>query len=479
MGIVSDYQKIGIVGIYNSGKTVFLTSLINHLLHHDAFDFRIYPSELDRKLSRLPVLGGLFNPGVVRVQKPRVGRLREGENGFEYERYRDELMRNGVWPEKTCADSHYRIQCQLSSQFVREMDLHFYDFPGERIADAAMGVLDYGEWSDHVLGRIMSDGDYRDLAKEFLEIQGQDRPIEAETILGVYKIGLARFRRSFRPFVTPSSFILDVEGRMINSRLEPEGMVVGRLCGVGEGAEFVPLGEDARKRNPELAERFSGFYERYKKELVLPSLNHLRTCDRLIVLVDIPTLLNSGYLMANDVHDLTRDLLDFCRPGKNFIEKMYALTGVPFLLRRVRMEALSNTKITRIAFVASKCDLVHEEDRDHLLVLLKELVDNLPEKHDGVDYDFFCCSAVQSTVSDTRSHGLLGVPDLPGTDVSEGERLVTVSRVPSHWPDRWEPGDFCFPEFRPMKFPGLKTRPPKQLGLDKVFSYVLGSKITD
>jgi len=187
--------------------------------------------------------------------------------------------------------------------------------------------------------------------------------------------------------------------------------------------------------------------------------------------------------MANDVHDITRDLLDFCRPGMNFLEKIYSMTGIPFLLRRTAMEKLANPKITRMAFVASKCDLVHEDDRDNLLMLLKELVGHLPEQHDGLEAEFFCASAVQSTSSDANTHSLVGIPEFTqdgqptGPDASV--RVVPVSQVPAHWPDRWSPGDFCFPDFKPKQFPGLKIRPPRQLGLDKVFSFVLGSQVTE
>jgi predicted YcjX-like family ATPase len=237
----------------------------------------------------------------------------------------------------------------------------------------------------------------------------------------------------------------------------------------------VPLSGSTRLANENLASAFRSAYERYKHEQVLPALNNLRSCDRLVVLVDLPTILNSGYLMANDVHDLTKDLLDFCNPGKNFLEKLYAISGIPFLLRRSPLEELANTKITRIAFVASKCDLVHESDRDNLVLLLKELVDRLPEEYEGVETDFFACSAVQSTVSDPNGPGLIGVPEFH----AENEVLVNVSRVPKRFPDRWQAGEFCFPDFKPRRFPGLKTRPPKQLGLDRVFSFILGSKWTD
>jgi uncharacterized protein len=481
MGLVADYQKIGVVGIYNSGKTVFLTSLINHLLHHDSGDFKISPSAFDRKLARLPLIGKAFPRGPLVIKKAHPLPLKEAQAPFDYDRFRDDLMRNGIWPEKTCDTSHYRIKFQLSSRWLRELCLHFFDFPGERIADAAIAVLNFDQWSDHTLKRVETDAGYRDLAREFLDLQVGPLKDKNE-LLHQYKIALARFRRNFRPLITPSSFVLNSAGTLIDSHQPPETMIQNRYCGLGPDCEFVPLSQTLRRAHPGLAEEFKSAFEQYKNRIVLPALNHLRSCDRLIVLVDLPTILNSGPLMANDVHDITRDLLDFCRPGKNILEKLYALSGLPFLLRRMALESLANTRITRIAFVASKCDLVHEQDRDHLLLLLKELIANLPEIHPGVETNFYSCCAAQSTVSDPHSHALIGTPEF--TPIGSApqfveEKLIQVSRVPAHFPDHWEPGDFCFPDFKPKRFPGLKTRPPKQMGLDKVFSFVVGSNITD
>ncbi len=481
MGIVADYQKIGVVGIYNSGKTVFLTSLINHILHHDFTDFKISPTAFDRKMTRLPLVGRFFPHGPIQIKKTHPLPLKEGQNAFEYHRFRDDLIQNGIWPEKTCDASHFKIKFQLSSQWLREFKVHFFDFPGERIADAAIAVLDFGQWSDHTLKRIENDAGYRGLAGEFLTLQDgflADKP----ELLRQYKLALARFRQNFRPLITPSSFVLNSAGTLIDSRLEPQAMIQNRYCGASPEDEFVPLSETLRRANPSLAAEFESAYERYKNNIVLPTLNHLRSCDRLVVLVDLPTILNSGPLMANDVHDITQDLLGFCRPGKNILEKLYALSGLPFLLRRVSLENLANTRITRIAFVASKCDLVHEQDRDHLLLLLKELVANLPDIHPGVETQFFCCSAAQSTVSDPNSHALIGIPELTGpgpADPARDEKLIRISQVPSRFPDHWASGDFCFPDFKPKQFPGLKTRPPKQMGLDKVFGFILGSNLTD
>jgi len=133
MGLISDRQKIGMVGIYNSGKTVFLTALINHLLHHDPDNFRIVRSSFRTALNRLPILRGRLSTGPVRIIRTQPLPLKADERPFSYDRYRDDLVRQGHWPEKTSDACHYRIQFQLSDRYLRDQRLHFYDFPGGRI----------------------------------------------------------------------------------------------------------------------------------------------------------------------------------------------------------------------------------------------------------------------------------------------------------------------------------------------------------
>ena len=54
-------RRVGVVGLSYAGKTVFLTSLINHLEHHDADRFRIGDSNeavTIRKFHTVPVTPG-------------------------------------------------------------------------------------------------------------------------------------------------------------------------------------------------------------------------------------------------------------------------------------------------------------------------------------------------------------------------------------------------------------------------------------
>lgn len=97
-----DQLQIGVVGMYQAGKTVFLTSVLNHLLQHNP--------------ARLPVWRWPIQLHCVADDLPT------SFAAFPYQRYRNWLG-HGQWPEKTLAASAYRCQLVASSQPNRIIDL--------------------------------------------------------------------------------------------------------------------------------------------------------------------------------------------------------------------------------------------------------------------------------------------------------------------------------------------------------------------
>ena len=141
---LSRRKKIAVTGIANSGKTVFLTSLLWQLHEFEGADF------------------GLENG--VRVAGFRKIR---SESTFPFDKFQDAMAKQGEWPRKT-KDIHQFVGEFKRSDRLRKQQVEFLDFPGERIADAAIaGYDDFGDWSDHMLDHFESDSGYRRAAHVF------------------------------------------------------------------------------------------------------------------------------------------------------------------------------------------------------------------------------------------------------------------------------------------------------------------------
>lgn len=442
--------RIGIVGQGRAGKTVLLTSLINHLEHHDPDRFRLGDgSARIRKFERVPPDSGWSE--------------------FNYPGFRDALVHQGKWPAKTCDRSQYVCRFERSDWTFSDALLKLYDLPGERFADVAMIGRSFAEWSDHILSRIENDRPYRTCCELFFQTL-HEKP-EETALLAAYRLSLANLTLSYKPLITPSTFLLDTAGS-IAKEMSAEELAATRWTGLEPGAEFTPLPEAIRMANPALAATFSARFERYRAEVVVPFLQALQSCHALVVLVDIPMILAAGVGMYDDNRQILHDLFQVLDPGESSFG----------LIRRNLSKVLLPHDwrpgwITRVAFVAPKQDLVHPTDRDRMEMLLKRLIGKLAADRDGLNARYFNCSAVVSTriLPSESNRVMVGIPyrDMDGRRQPPGaEQQFTVSGLPDDWPQNWQPGQYSFPEVYPI-IPNRKDCPPDQINLDRIFDFVL------
>lgn len=458
-------MKIGVTGIANGGKTVFLTSLLWQLAELESSDFRVFPSI------------GLHGFRPLRLEN-------NTENLFPFEKYRETLSRGRRWPAKT-TDS-YRYSCEIRRkdwekisvgkltrmrrfQFSNRQRLDFFDFPGERIADAAIAAFEnYADWCDHIIHHFKSHSDYLAAVLPYLEmleqlVQVENREYDVvEKVVRHYKVALAGLIHGYKPLISPSTFLLDRTGT-VAEMVSVEELASSRVAGLTAETQFAPLPSDVREAYPELAQKMEYSYTAYRNELAWPLFKEVIESQRLVILVDIPSLLAGGVGRYNDNRQILIDLFESLEPN--------GILGT--LLHK--LQALIVGGLEKVSFVAVKSDLVLPDDvtGGRLESLLRQMTARIKSMLPEIEFGYFVCSAVHSTRAGEADNQLIG--RLMRNNPDRMEMEFGVSSLPEAWPEDWKPGEFCFAEVLP-EVPKCLMIPPKQVGLDQLFEFLLTSK---
>ncbi len=464
------HVRLAVTGYSRAGKTVFLTSLINHLSCHDPSVFKLAPDpiELVEVDSRQP--------------KKTIW------DSFPYASQRTAMVDSRTWPDKTKASYQYTLSFCRDDSFLTRQHLTLYDLPGERFADLAMTYMDFDEWSHNQL-QFLATQQHGDSGTSQAEPGGRLAPVtafcqlahrgpesgvqEGDVILA-YKRALAALRHQFHAQISPSTFVLDEKGATLldavakirqteNIGLDDliEKLIRKRYAGLPED-EFAPLGEAWREDTSEMAQRFAKRYDRYRQQLVTPVFKRLITCDGLVILIDVADILATGPEHLNDSHEFMKQILAALQPGGRIMQWIAGRIG----LRR---------RIKRIAIAASQCDRFHPDDRDRLQRLVRLLSNRLIRDIPGVTSECLAISAVESTrESPEDSDKLEGI-----LCYDTGAESYYPSRIPEDWADRpgwpseWDPSEFSFPRVLP-KMPRVYQAVPNHVGLARIFGFVTG-----
>ena len=466
LNLFSKRVRIAVAGASRSGKTVLLTSLLDHLRNHNPQRFRLRPAFLSANKA----------PQITHYDVLEVTDEREA---FPYEAFRKSLIQEACWPRKTRDSYQYRLKIYRDDSVLDRLvparfstTLTFLDFPGERMADAPMTSLGFSDWSDYPLSALPSGDRFAPLNKAFREALA-DAASSEETLLAAYKRILAERLRQFNTAISPSTFALCPSGSSPRRGAGVEELVHDRNTGQSKDDQFCPLDAVARKRRPEMASRFEQFYEAYRKVLILPLYKALAASDQLCLLVNIPEILQSGVGAYNDHVDLFRHVIGYCNPKTNLyadlLKRFGKSVGKVFIDDKYRPGGIEN-----IAFVATQADRVSHLDIDRLGHLVQEIqihcTRGLP--HLDVRMECFSCVAVQATrpTDDGNLQGRLR-SQAGSTPNDPGMEAYGVSRLPEEWPSGWNPEAFVFPEVLP-RFSENRNFPPKQSGLDKLFNFL-------
>lgn len=440
-------RSIAVTGTAFAGKTVFLLSLLNHLRCYRWDRFR---------------LGG----GKTNLQRFRELPARDGAHRFAYEKHRATLLaaQGGAWPARTTEISEFHCEVERTDWTFPRLRLHVFDFPGDRCADVLIANLpDHAAWSDRILDHLQCNREYREGAQPFLDSleAGATGPV----LLKAWKLALARHTFAYLPVICPSTFLLDHHDPALPAGSTPEEMAGLRYSGFspagpgGEAREFAPLSAAVRTRQPDLARAFAAHYTAYRNEIVLPLFERFNACHRLIVLIDIPSILAGGVGRLND----TRRLL----------HEMSAVISGRSLLSLLLSPLYDLGGIEKVAYAATKTDLIHPDDREtRLVTLLEDLVKPARDQlRDGIAARPFCCASCVATRAGGEAQTLVAIPSRDNE--CHAPCRIRVPALPAGgWPADYRFGDFPFGRVEPEPLVDEGT-PPRQIGVNDIFDWII------
>ncbi|MCG3461832.1 YcjX family protein [Xenorhabdus bovienii] len=450
---VDRHLRLAVTGLSRSGKTAFITSLVNQLLHvHNGARLPLFSAVRDGRLL-----------GVKRVPQRDFGVPR-----FAYDENIAALHDTPpYWPIPTQGVSEIRLALRYRSEdsplrYLKETStlyLEIVDYPGEWLLDLPMLEQSYLAWSRQMNG--MLKGERADWAKPWLELCQQCDPLAPadENLLAriaqAYTDYLHQCKTQGLHFIQPGRFILpgDLAGAPalqffpwpdINGIGEPQLSKADKHTNIGM-----------------LRERFAYYCDHIVKGFYK---EHFLRFDRQIVLVDCLQPLNSGPQAFNDMRLALAQLMQSFHYGK-----------------RTLFRRLFSPCIDKLMFAASKSDHVTADQHVNLISLLQQLVQEAWQNaaFEGISMDCVGLASVQATESGIVLHDGEKIPAIKGNRLSD-DKLLTFfpGEVPQRLPnsDFWQKQGFNFESFRPKQV-NVDT-PLPHIRMDSAMEFLLGDKLT-
>ncbi len=433
--------RLAVTGLRQSGKTVFITTLVHHLLHGQELPF-FTPVKQKRLMG-------------ARLLPPHVG----DPPVFPFDASRAALSaETPTWPAPTRGLSSLRLELRvansgfLARQFAdyRSQQVELIDYPGEWLLDLPMMEQSFSDWSDAMIALANAPA-RRGLAADWLSAIEERAPTiggerdRAATLAGLYRRYLEAAQSAGFSFLQP--------GRMT-------------MPGDMEGAEhlnFCPLPPSSGQLYTVMSDRF----EHYRDRVVRPFYReHFSRFDRQIVLVDLLSSLNRGRAVFEDTQEALKTVMRSFRYGPSSL-----------------IARLFRPQIETLLFVATKADHVAHNQHHNLRLLLEQMVfDAAGEaRFEGVQPVFMAIASQRSTDMVKTDHHGQTLSCVRGRLKGEDrETVLFPGEIPPDLPvdEDWADGRFRFRDFAPRRLRTNGSDQPQHIRLDQALDVLLGDRLT-
>jgi predicted YcjX-like family ATPase len=451
--LVNHHVNLAVTGLSGSGKTAFITSLVNQLI--EANEAAHLPFFSVVRESRLI--------GVKRDVQPNLTFSR-----FAYEEAMTMLTQTcPQWPESTKGISQVRLKIKYKksrglSKYLTEdatLTLDITDYPGEWLLDLPLLDMNYAQWSRHCEEEL-SDPQRNELARPFftaladLDLHAKGDELALQNIAKLYTQYLVDCQAHGYQLLQPGRFILPGEF---------SGAPVLHFFPVTSTQleqQQVDLNNPAKDSNAELLiQRF----KHYKTQVVQPFYKeHFKRFDRQVVLVDCLSALNRGFHSYQDLQKALDWLMGSFQYGSSNI-----------------LNRLFQPKIDKLVFAASKADHITPDQQTNLVKLLESMLHNARKQiqFDGVITESTAISAIRASKSGLGQLNGESIPVLQGRDAQGSAITLFPGEVPQSCPspEFWEQQQFEFPKLSPPIMNAGHVLP--HIRMDQVLDFLLADKL--
>jgi len=447
-----------------SGKTAFITSLVNQLITEGN----------GSKLSFFdPVHHGNF------IAAKRVAQKNLSIPRFDYDKAITSLTTEPVaWPEPTHGISELRlaIRYQPTSSLLRyaadmaTLTLDITDYPGEWLLDLPMLKQTYEQWSEQTHA-LLTSAPRDKYANAFLEKVASIDPFAAtnEELLAQLSKEYTALLHTFRyklglSVIQPGRFILPAE---LAGAPILEFFPFPNLKNI-DGNDYQNASDDS------LIGMLRSRFIEYKEQVVKKFYKqHFSRFDRQIVLADCLSPLNA--CSENSGPESFADL----QLAIDMILESYSY-GKSGLFSR-----LFSPKIDKLLFAATKADHVTAEQHAPMVSLLNQLI--FQSKHqlnfEAVEMKTLAIASVKSTNTGKSLHQGQQVSVVQGHTIDNKQRVAEkITLFPGSVPDKlpnkafWQQSAFNFINFSPMS--GMsKHQALPHIRMDQVLQFLLADKM--
>ncbi|MBD1577000.1 YcjX family protein [Vibrio sp. S11_S32] len=450
------HLRLAVTGLSRAGKTAFITSLVNQLLHSSTQDnLPLFEASRNKQL-----LGAKRIPQT-NLMVPR----------FDYDLAIEQLNETPPqWPEPTRDVSEIRLAIRFKPnkgarrllKSTSTLYLDIVDYPGEWLLDLPLLDMSFEQWSKQQLKNLQGDNATSiraRLAKEWLvklnhfDLYQQANENRVAELSRAYTAYLHECKKAGLHWVQPGRFVLpgELEGAPVLQFFP----AILELDSDGKPVQDI-------SKNCAYAMLRSRFNE-YKKKIVKAFYQqHFASFDRQIVLVDCLQPLNAGHDSFNDMSGAITQLLQSFKYGRNSI-----------------LKRLFSAKIDKVLFAATKADHVTPDQHGNMVSLLQQLVNEAWQhvSYEGIDMECMSLSSIQATMPGYASRGDTTLQAIKGTTLEQETLTLYPGEVPSTLPNQayWQQHGFDFHQFRPLKIPQGQSLP--HIRMDKAMQFLLGDKL--